>query len=183
MYTKFKPWKQTKSSPVAGPTNKAPCDQLITNLETSAPPTLQFINTVHPSEAKSVKAIGAIRSHVAKEIHATRRQFKKQESLAPLRTQARLGSAGSLGKPESRSVGGTTTVDPVDAEDGASRRSSPRMRGSRIPNPSIWLQGARRNPFNRLAKPLNDVECFLIDYCMLATETSSSRPFPHKASQ
>ncbi|KAL7931185.1 hypothetical protein V8C35DRAFT_310615 [Trichoderma chlorosporum] len=38
--------------------------------------TLQFINTAHPSECTSAKRISQIRSHVAKDSHARRRQRK-----------------------------------------------------------------------------------------------------------
>lgn len=184
MYTKFRPWKQTKSPPVAGPTSEtfaSPCDQLVTTRETLAPATLQFINTAHPSEATSVKAIGAIRSHAAKEVHATRRQLKKQESRTPLRTQAgRRGAADSLDNPESRSVGCAATAD---AKDVISEWAGPQMIDTGIPSPAVWHVPVRRNPFNRLARPLNDVECFLVDYCMLATKLARSRPLPHRASE
>ncbi|KAL6910913.1 hypothetical protein GGI43DRAFT_28761 [Trichoderma evansii] len=49
---------------------------------------LQFINTAHPGESTSAKCISQIRSHVAKDSHARRRQRKA--------TQARSGTATAV---------------------------------------------------------------------------------------
>jgi hypothetical protein len=58
-----------------------------TTTRSNTPPVkLQFINTVHPSESTTAKRISQIRSHVAKDSHARRRQRKAAKACTSCTT-------------------------------------------------------------------------------------------------
>lgn len=168
MYTKFRPWKQAKGFRRADASGE--------NAEASQPghtinpaekgkvscPALQFVNTSHPRDATSVEVIGTIRSHVAKEIHATRRQKKR------IATQARYEA--KTRKKETKSPASSTQEIPecgdnLDTIFGAVYEPDSRGRPAELPSPATLLDSARRDKLNLLARPLNDAESFLIDHC------------------
>ncbi|EHK27329.1 uncharacterized protein TRIVIDRAFT_215113 [Trichoderma virens Gv29-8] len=64
-------WPSSSSSPARSSSAKTPVTR-----PNSSVIKLQFINTAHPSESTSAKRISQIRSHVAKDSHARRRQRK-----------------------------------------------------------------------------------------------------------
>ncbi|KAL7913730.1 hypothetical protein GGI35DRAFT_438400 [Trichoderma velutinum] len=67
------PWP-ARSSPNSSTVHSSPATTV--TKPSSSVIKLQFINTAHPSESTSAKRISQIRSHVAKESHARRRQRK-----------------------------------------------------------------------------------------------------------
>ncbi len=166
MSTKVSRWRHTtfpRPADASGKTSSgSPSDEAPIALRARPPPrALHFVNTVHPEDATSVGAIGTIRSHVAKEIHATRRQRKRQGCRDQPEAQVVLGG-------RRRSVGHT---DELDAENGAIQRLAQPEPQAKIPSPeALFTAAARRNPLNRLARPLNDVELSLMDYCMSLAE-------------
>ena len=148
MFTKFKAWKQARviqASETAAEKAQAPRRAKTTR---NAGPgrlsfqALNFVNSSHPQDATSVEAIGIIRSHVAKEIHATRRQRKRCDSW--VRSEANSHTNG----PE----------------------ANLRRQLAELPGPTTLLDTGRRDQLNSLARPLNDAESFLIDHCMLVIQ-------------
>ena len=181
MYTKFRPWKaakRTRTTDAADDTtNIIQHVRAITDREEEAfsSPALRFVNTSHPSEATSVEVIGTIRSHVAREIHATRRHRKKVATQARSDPKTRTKELGSPGSPRKET---SVCGDNLDDKSDAVYQPDPRGRHGQLPSPATLLDSARRDQLNRLARPLNDAESFLIDHCALfskSLETCSSQ--------
>lgn len=156
---------------------------------------LQFINTAHPSESTSAKRISQIRSHVAKDSHARRRQRKAScktggKACCPSSASATATSAVAADSPaRSESPDYSTSTKkavalPVrarlpqssflDEKEGALsrgfRRIAPKTgaldRNAEVPCPRQMIGDARRDVWNgAFAWDLTDDEYATFNFC------------------
>lgn len=156
---------------------------------------LQFINTAHPSESTSAKRISQIRSHVAKDSHARRRQRKAScktgKACCPSSASATATSAVAAESPaRSESPDDSTSTKkavalPVrarlpqssflDEKEGALfrgfRRIAPKTgaaldRNAEVPCPRQMIGDARRDVWNgAFAWDLTDDEYATFNFC------------------
>lgn len=96
---------------------------------------VQFINASHPRDAISTEAKKKIRSHVAKDIHASRHSRNRYMGEASNRydNQVEERELAELNVP--------------------------------LPAPECLLSSSRKDPFQSFARPVTEMEHFLIDHC------------------
>ncbi|KAH8658581.1 hypothetical protein BGZ61DRAFT_371134 [Ilyonectria robusta] len=87
---------------------------------------VQFINASHPRDVTSAEAKKKIRSHVAKDIHASRHSRNRYDSQVEERESAELNVP--------------------------------------LPAPECLLSSSRKDPFQSFARPVTEMEHFLIDH-------------------
>ncbi len=117
--------------------------------------------TSHPRDATTTEAKRRIRSHAAKDVHATRRSAKAK------REQAGEEDTKGLGEPTPTS----TDPTPVRGEDISTQ---PEAQGGReldsaealvLVRPANLLDCGREDPFQSFVRPMTRTEQFLIDHC------------------
>ncbi|KAH8646081.1 hypothetical protein BX600DRAFT_518934 [Xylariales sp. PMI_506] len=173
MYTRFRAWKRTNQpSPVAAAVADTPANQAQSRATAAAPTAttastaLHFVNTAHPEEATSSEVIGHIRSHVARKIHARRREVKKKQGTRPPPSgpEARGNHADkSHGRPKTGRAFPARRYSHVAA---GTVCQIPPTRRSQLPAASLCVTPPP-NLGAYLSRPLSDDECFLLDYCTL----------------
>lgn len=88
---------------------------------------VQFINASHPRDVTSAEAKKKIRSHVAKDIHASRHSRIRDDNQVEERESVELKVP--------------------------------------VPAPECLLSSSRKDPFQSFARPVTEMEHFLIDHC------------------
>jgi hypothetical protein len=147
MSNKTRRWKYLTFTPASDTADESE-ETIITQRKRPSPRTLQFVNVAHPSDTTSISTIGTIRSHVAKELHAARRQLKRQTQVESLDKKC-------------------LPIIPRKKE-GIEDEAITRWLLERINRvaPNSWLvDTVQRDPLSSLGRPLSNVELSLADYC------------------
>lgn len=184
--------RSARSSTSSSTVHSSPASTTVTRPSSSVIK-LQFINTAHPSESTSAKRISQIRSHVAKDSHARRRQRKAscKTGKACCSSSATATSAVAADSPaRSESPDDSTSTKkavalPVrarlpqssflDGKEGALsrgfRRIAPKTgaaldRNAEVPCPRQMIGDARRDVWNgAFAWDLTDDEYATFNFC------------------
>ena len=122
---------------------------------------IQFINASHPQDVISHKAKRMIRSHAARDFHASRRRREADNTQLPPENETLIVS----GFERESASGDGRHLNPSAADGGIGGKEARKDEILPRVEPVSFLSATSKDPFSSLARPMVDAEHFLIEHC------------------